>query len=125
ALALAREAPPRLVRGDGPSLAAELTLNGSAGVHPVVWHSLALVYTYESQQRELAASLDRAGADSDLTWIYLEGPGGRSGLPQPDIHERPDAADCALVAVTYRGARRSVQQLAAVDPHVATMQWLA
>ena len=125
ALAIARRFPPPLVRADGPAHAAELALAGQPEMHPVVWHSAALVYTYESQQRAMTESLDRAGAATDLTWIFLEGREGRAGLPPVQISERAVSAGFALVAVSYRGGERSVRQLAGVDPHGATMQWLA
>ncbi len=125
ALAFARERPPRLVRGDGPSLVAELALDGGADVHPVVWHSNVLVYTFEAQQRALTAALDRAGEQTDLTWLYLEAGEGRAGLPPLAVDDGSAPAGCALVAVTYRSGTRTVRQLAAADPHVATMQWLA
>jgi hypothetical protein len=125
ALEVARAVPPRLVRGDGPSLASALLLDaGDDAVHPVLWHSVALSYTYESQQRALTESLDRAGAQTDVTWIFLEGPEGRVGLPPLEIRERREAPEYALVAVTYRGGRRSARQLAAVDPHATSMTWM-
>lgn len=125
ALLAAREHPPAIVRGDGPSLVGELAGSGAPDVHPAVWHSLVLAYTFESEQRALTASLDRLGAATDLTWIYLEAPAGTPGLPTPATARRRAAgADCALVAVTYRGGQRTVRQLAAADAHVARMSWL-
>jgi hypothetical protein len=125
AIAAARERPPQLVRADGPSTVAAFALDGDPGLHPVVWHSNALVYTFAEQQRELTASLDGAAAERDLTWIYLEAAPGRIGLPPLDVRAARDAAGCALVAVSYRDGERSVRQLAAADPHLATMTWLA
>jgi len=67
ALAIAREQPPRIVRGDGRVLIGKLAANGDAQAHPVVWHSLVLAYTYESEQRALTSAIDAVGATTDLT----------------------------------------------------------
>ncbi|MDX6721384.1 MAG: hypothetical protein QOJ63_3638 [Solirubrobacteraceae bacterium] len=123
AIALARRDPPRVLRGDGPSLLGTLLADG---LHPVVWHSWALAYATPARQRALGRTIDALGARRDLTWIYLEQPSKTPGLPTPVVagvrHER---ADSALVAVRYRGGRRAIERLADTHPHVHRMRWLA
>lgn len=123
AIALAREDPPRVVRGDALALLPELA--GDDGPHPVIWHSWVLAYWSTAAQRSLGAAIDELGARRDLTWVYLEQPGETPGLPTPvvpGVHHDP--ADSALVAVTYRGGTRAVARLADSHPHAHRMRWL-
>lgn len=127
ALRVAREHPPTILRGDGAALVAQAAAGGDPDAHPVIWHSLVLGYTFESEQRALAEAMNRVGAMRDLTWIYLEEPAATPGLPAPEDvgRRREDGYECALVAVSYRDARRTVRQLALADAHVARMSWIA
>jgi hypothetical protein len=78
-----------------------------------------------AEQWALTSSLDELGAGTDFTWIFLEGREGRVGLPDSNVREPPDYPSAALVAVAYRGGTRSVQPLAIVNAHAASMSWLA
>ena len=124
AIEIARRDPPRVVRGDGLTLLGELL--GGNEVHPVVWHSWVLAYFTSARQRALAHSIDALGARRDLTWIYLERPSETPGLPTPTVAGvRHDPDDSALVAVSYREGRRTVQRLADAHPHARHMRWMA
>jgi len=122
AIELARRDPPVVVRGDGLALLGELL---GDDVHPVVWHSWVLAYSSPARQRALARTIDTLGARRDMTWIYLEQPSETPGLPTPVVAgARHDPADSALVAVSYRGGRRTIERLADAHPHVRRMRWL-
>lgn len=117
--------PPAVVRGDALALLPGL-LDGSAGAHPVIWHSWVLAYWPAERQRELTATIDALGTQRDLTWIYLEQPSETPGLPTPASAEaRRDPSHAALVAITYRTGARTCRRLADADDHVHEMRWLA
>ncbi len=61
AIALAREDPPMVVRGDALALLASLVGEANDAVHPVIWHSWALAYWTAAAQRALGRRPRRAG----------------------------------------------------------------
>lgn len=123
AIALARQHPPTVVRGDALALLGDLA-GPEAGEHPVIWHSWVLAYATPPEQRALADAIDELGARRDLTWIYLEQPSETPGLPTPVLAD-DDPAHSALVAVTYRDGTRKARRLADAHPHVRHLRWRA
>lgn len=121
AIELALRDPPPVVRGDALALLPEL-VDGSAGAHPVIWHSWVLAYWPAERQRALTATIDALGARRDLTWTYLEQADETPGLPTPVGGDRRSAA---LVAVTYRAGERTLQRVADASDHLHEMRWLA
>jgi hypothetical protein len=125
AIELARSDRPTVVRGDGRALLAEL-VGPRSDVHPVIWHSWVLAYRSELEQRALADAIDGLGADRNLTWVYLEQPSETAGRPTPELHgAHHDPSDAALVDVSYREGKRTIEQLASAHGHLHHMRWLA
>jgi hypothetical protein len=124
AIELARRDPPRVVRGDATALLDELAGPPRDDVQLVIWHSWALAYGTPRERRALVRAVDALGAGRDLTWLYLEPPSQvpelPAGVPAAGEHE---PHDCALVAVSYRGGRRTARRLADAHPHVHRLRW--
>lgn len=92
AVAIARRAVPRIVRGD---LLTDLTaLAGEApvGATLVVYHSAVLAYLSDEERLRFRAELARIGADRPLVWLSNEG--ASVVVSHPDAVER----DCFVLA---------------------------
>lgn len=117
AIELARSDPPEIMRGDAvasldPAL-QRLRLRGSG--HPVVTNSWVLNYLTSDQRTAYVAELDRLGATTDLSWVFVEDPTMTPELPWGTVG---DGEFKTVVAVArWRGGRRSVEQLATCHPH--------
>ncbi len=126
ALELARHDPPRVVQGDGTALLDDLAGPPRDDVHVVIWHSWALAYGTPESRLALVGAVDALGARRDLTWLYLEPPSQVPELPAGvAAGSEHDPHDCALVAVSYRGGRRTARRLADAHPHVHRLRWHA
>jgi hypothetical protein len=81
-------------------------------------------WTISPDRRALVGAVDALGAGRDLTWLYLEPPSQVPELPAgaPAAAEH-DPHDCALVAVSYRGGRRTARRLADAHPHLHRLRW--
>ncbi len=125
AIELALRDPPVVIRGDAREL-LEALVGPDVGLHPVIWHSWVLAYCTPAAQRALTSAIDELGARRDLTWLRLERPSETPGLAQvaPPRLDR-DAADCALVAVSYRGGERTIEWLADAHDHGHHVRWFA
>jgi hypothetical protein len=113
ALAVARQDPPRVLRGDLlrdlASLAAEAPRNATL----VVFHTAVLGYVSSQAQRDAFA---RSVRDRDAVWISNEAPG-----VFPDIAAQlpgPVPRGQFVLAVDGR-------PMAFSDPHGAALQWVA
>ena len=119
AIALAREDPPRVVRGDALALLPKLVggdggsgatsaggtggtgdaaAESSGGEHPVVWHSWVLAYWSAAAAASARHGDRRLGARRDLTWLYLEQPVETPGLPTPACRT------CTTIPTTRRSS---------------------
>ncbi|WP_420450352.1 DUF2332 domain-containing protein [Ilumatobacter sp.] len=121
AIAVAREHPPRVVRGDavddlGPVVAAV----ADAG-HPVVTTTWVLSYLDPSRRIGFVGALDRIGVDIDLTWVLAESPAQTPELPHAtDLGDRERTA---LTRVTWRDGTRRVEHLGTCHPHGYWIHW--
>jgi hypothetical protein len=119
-IAIARQHPPSIARGDAVvDVAATVERIASLG-HPVVMNSWVLNYLSEDRQREYVIELDRFGADRDLSWVLLESPAQTPGLPIPG---HKDEQATVLSVVRWRDGQRHVERLANCHPHGYWMHW--
>lgn len=123
AIALARRAPPDIVRGDAvDALAATVAAATSAiDAHPVVTTTWALSYLEPDRRRAFVAELGRIGAGTDLSWVFAESPAQTPELPHADDHG--DRHLTALGLVTWRNGHRRVYHLAETHPHGYWIHW--
>ena len=118
-LFLADPVPVR--RGDAvDDVAAALEELGPGS--PVVTTSWALCYLDPAAQNAWISELERLGAASDLTWLWVESPVQVSVLPVgPDFA----GSDATLLGVsTWHGGVRTDQVLARCHPHGYWLSWL-
>jgi hypothetical protein len=108
ALELAREDPPRLVRGDMADLLPELLRERDPGVQTLVFDSASLAYLSPDARGRVVEALEADGRRGGLTWASLE--------------YDEDEGSFALRLQTWPGDGR--RRLALVDGHGASMQWL-
>ncbi len=121
AIAIAREAPPAIRRGDAvDDVASTLELVAGAG-HVVVSTTWVLSYLSEDRQRAFVAELDACGAARDLSWLSAESPAQAPALPIPTTAEPEHISVLGLV--TWRGGRRTVTRLGVCHPHGYWLQW--
>lgn len=122
AVALAREHPADVRRGDAthdlPGVVREMAGHG----HPVVVNSWVLSYFSASERLDYVAMLDALGAELDLSWLIAESPAQTPELPVPTT--APEAEHVTvLTLVRWRHGARSVQRLATTHPHGFWLQW--
>ena len=121
AIAIARDHPPEIVRGDAvAALAPTVDLVGAAA-HPVVTNSWVLNYLTGDQRSAYLAELDRIGAQRDLSWVYAEAP-----ALIPELPVAPDPKDphrTVLSLARWRSGQRTVRHLATVHPHGFWIHW--
>src|SRR5690606_18385089 len=77
AVALAKAAPPDLVRQDAGAFVAErLAAPHDKGVTRVLYHSVMWQYLPQATRRAITAAMERAGAEATeertLAWVRLE-----------------------------------------------------
>jgi hypothetical protein len=122
AIALAREAPPRIVHGDAVhDVGAALDGLAEHG-HPAVTTTWVLSYLSIDGQRAFVDALDAwAAANGDLSWVAAESPAQTPGLPIPTTAEPEHLT--ALSLTTWRNGRRTVNRLGVAHPHGYWLHW--
>jgi hypothetical protein len=121
AIALFRSDPVVVRSGDAvEDLAAALGDLGQGA--PVVTTSWALCYLDANTQGAWIAELERLGAASDLTWLWLESPVQVPVLPTgPAL----SGSDATLLGVSeWRGGVRADRVLARCHPHGYWLRWM-
>lgn len=125
AIALSHGDPPRVDQGDAVH---DVEAHVAAVAHhalPVVMATWVLSYLPVERQRAFLASLDRAGAERDLTLIYADQP---TLVPGLDVPPRPDGKvdprPTALVRVDWLDGERRATRVADQHPHGTWMEWL-
>lgn len=124
AIALAGDHRPRVHAGDAvddlPVSVAALRAEG----HPVVTNSWVLNYLTPQQRTDYVAALDRLGAASDLTWVFLEAPHLVPELPVDAVLADERArVQSVLTVVRWRHGARDVHHAAVCHPHGYWMHW--
>lgn len=121
AIELARRHPPEVLAGDAViDLAAGIDRVGD-GAHPVVTNSWVLNYLSPGQRIDYLDTLERAGAERDLSWVYAEAP-----ALIPELPNEPDPVDAhrtVLSLVRWRSGTRTVTHLATCHPHGFWIHW--
>ncbi len=121
AIAIARDHPVEVIRGDATqSLAVAIERIGYGG-HPTVLNTWVLNYLTRTERAEYVAELDRIGAERDLSWLMLESPGMATGLPVPASLARSHRSQ--LLLVRWRAGHRTVGHLAECHPHGYWLHW--
>ncbi len=124
ALAIARESPPDVRRGDLLEELPRLLAETPPTLAPCVVHTWTILYLSADEREMLATELASAGSGRDLAWVSAEPPGAIPGLREPP----PDPAlpfASMLTLTTFRDGRRADTVLARAHPHCEWMQWLA
>lgn len=121
AVALARERPPDVRRGDAVADLAATVHEVSRLGHVVVTTSWALSYLSPTRQVEFVDELDRLGSMIDLSWVAAESPDQTPGLP---FEQDPATAHLTTLSLaTWRRGRREVRSLATAHPHGYWLHW--
>jgi hypothetical protein len=118
AIAIARQSPPDMRRGDAVASVGKLVDEVAAFGHPVVTTSWILNYLPVEGQRAFVAELDHVGSRRDLSWVVAESPVQTPGLPIPGNEEIT-----VISLVTWRSGVRSVRRLAIAHPHGSWLNW--
>jgi hypothetical protein len=112
AIAVAKTAPPKLIKGDFVDIVADVASSAPKGATLVVFHSVAVAYVEQPRRDQLFGAIRRLGA----RWLSMEVPGIIDDISAPP--KDPDE----------RGALIIVQDgqtpLAYCDSHGAWMRWL-
>jgi len=112
AIAVARDDPPRIVRGDLRRDLAALAAQAPPGATLVVFHTAVLAYVEDPGDR---AAFARSVADVEATWIANEGPERIPGVDLGALPARPDP-DAFLLAIDG-------QPTAWTDGHGTWVEW--
>jgi hypothetical protein len=112
AIAIVRDDPPELVRGDYVDLLPSLLRERRDGSLTVVFSSVSTIYLPEERYQELASTLARAGRDGPLAWVSFEAP-----------RDDRDYGGVALDVTVWPGG--TTRRLAKVDFHSDWLEWCA
>ena len=120
AIGLAREAGVPVTTGDAVAdLGAALGSLGSG--HPVVTTSWVLAYLDRASRTAFLDTLDRLGAERDLSWVSVEEPSATPGLRWP---VELDGGSLSVLRLTrWRDGRRGEDFLADCHPHGYWLRW--
>ncbi len=124
AIAVARRAPPEIVRGDAVDDVTAVVLGLPPEVTPVVVTTWALAYLSRSRRLEFHETLAAASRTRPIAWISAESLGvvdAFSELTPPTDANRTDASILGLV--TFRDGRSEAEHLGFVQPHGAWIDW--
>jgi hypothetical protein len=108
AVALARENPPRLVKGDGLNVVPQVVARVAAEHAPCVMHSHAIYQMDETWRMSFRAMLDELGQQRDMAHFSLEWLGDDPG---PQLH-----------LTIWKGGERTTSHLANCNPHGRWME---
>lgn len=131
ALTLARSDPPLLHRGDAVRDLPRLLEAVPPDRLPVVVATWALAYLDRPGRLEVAAVVDRAGADRDVALLTAEAPQVTPWVPAATDDQTALAGDTrgggtvtALGLRHWTGGRRTSRLLALLHPHARWVAWL-
>ncbi|HXP56639.1 MAG TPA: DUF2332 domain-containing protein [Streptosporangiaceae bacterium] len=117
AIGMAREDPPRIVRGDLVDQLAETAAQAPPAATLVVFHSAVLAYLTPERRTEFAEAVGAVGA----VWLSNEAPRVLSHLPGfPAELPAPDPGPSPFLLT-----RDGREALAFTDGHGAWIRWLA
>jgi len=112
AVAVARQDPPRLIRGDLVDDLVDLAAQAPSHATLVVFHSAVLAYVSPSKRRDFAAAVSTV----DAVWLSNEAPG-----VLPDLINPPTPPPGTDPFVLVRDGRKA---LALTDGHGKWIQWI-
>lgn len=112
AIAIVRDDPPELVRGDYVDALPSLLRERRDDALTVVFSSVSTIYLPEERYQQLAAELARAGQDGPLAWVAFEAP-----------RDDRDYGGVALDVTVWPGG--ATRRLAKVDFHCDWLEWAA
>lgn len=126
AIALSHGDPPRLVQGDAVDDVGTHVAAVAQHALPVVVATWVLSYLPVDRQRSFITALNGAGAERDLSLVYVDQP---TLVPGLDVPPRPDGKvdprPSALVRVDWRVGERTTTRIADQHPHGTWLEWLA
>jgi hypothetical protein len=115
ALELARERPPRLVRGDYVELLPTLLAERDSDCLTLIFNSATTSYLRREDRERLAAAIAEAGADGSLAWVSYE-------FADDGEERRPSYEAFTLELAQWPPGNRRV--LALTDGHANVLRWL-
>jgi len=113
ALAIAREDPPQVVRGDLTEILEDVAAGAPRDATLVVFHTAVLGYLPVEQRRDVARRVEALGA----AWIASEAPGVLGSPPAGALLER------GHFVVTVGGTLTANGPVARMAPHGSWLQW--
>lgn len=124
AIEIAREHPPELLAGHAVPSIGPAVERMSQRAHVVVTNSWVLNYFTPDDRRAYLDELDRIGASTDLSWVFLESP---TFVPElADLLPTSDSDDLGqteLCLVRWRDGVRRSEHLGTCHPHGFWVHW--
>lgn len=121
ALAVARQHPPSVRRGNALDLTASMIGELAESGHPIVTTSWVLNYFEPAARRDFVDRLDQVSRSVDLSWVMAESPARTPELPHGDGLVGDERT--ALTLVTWRDGHRRATALGTCHPHGYWLHW--
>jgi len=118
AVQVAREDPPRLVRGDLNDTVEALVAEAPPEVTVVVFHTAVLAYLDDDGRNRFVATMGRLHTERDVRWLANEGRTVLPGIAETLPPTLPAASGSADFVVALDG-----RALALAQPHGRAVHW--
>jgi hypothetical protein len=126
ALAVAKQRPPRFVRGDALERVTDVVLGLPAGIVPVVITTWAAAYFSVAERVAFREALAAASQDRPVAWISGEGAGVIDLFGEVDATSDAQGLESSVLGlVVFRGGVAEPRFLALVHPHGNWIDWRA
>lgn len=125
AIALTRDQPPSIVRGDMVDDLEEASARLPDGVPLVVMTSWVLAYLPRARHAEFDDRLRSLARTRPVAWISAEGPGAVARMPAAPASSRPGIEPSVLGVVLHDRGREEAHVLGRCHPHGAWLDWSA
>lgn len=123
AIEMARAIGVDVRAGDAIAGITSLLDEVSASGHPVVTTSWVMNYVSADERSRFVATLDGAGRQRDLSWVYAEHPGLCPELPGTPPAQDSRRVPTAVVIVRWRRGTRTAEHVGQCHPHGRWLHW--
>ncbi len=128
AIDLARQDPPRLLRGDAVADLGEILRSVPDDVFPIVTSTWVLAYLPREDRTQVCALIDEIGASRDLAFVTGEAASVTPWIPPIDAERLPPGAEEGTPTVfgvrLWLGGQSRTWAPAVCHPHGRWMAWL-